>query len=87
LQEKYQHDVVVLGISMDTNGADVVPDFVDKFSINYPILYGDSQVANQYGGVTGIPTTFIIDRDFHVKQRYIGFRPHYVIENDIAKLL
>lgn len=87
LQKKYQNDVVVLGISMDTNGPDVVPDFVDRFGINYPVLYGDGRVANRYGGVTGIPTTFVIDRDFLVKRRYIGFRPHYVIENDIAELL
>lgn len=87
LQEKYQGDIVVLGISMDANGPEVVPDFVHQFDINYPVLYGDGRVANRFGGVTGIPTTFVIDRNFLVKRRYIGFRPHYVFENDIKELL
>ncbi|MFQ6674350.1 MAG: TlpA family protein disulfide reductase, partial [Fidelibacterota bacterium] len=37
LQERYRDDVVIVGISMDQDGPRVVPPFVEKFGINYPV--------------------------------------------------
>ena len=55
--------------------------------INYPVLYGDSNIAGAYGNVTGIPTTFIIDRDLNLYRRYVGYRPAEVFEKDINDLI
>jgi len=55
--------------------------------ISYPILYGNGQIAQRYGGVTGIPTTFVIDRDMNVYKRYVGYRPQTVFEKDIQDLI
>lgn len=87
LYEKYDGDLMVLGISLDYDGPAVVPSFANRFGINYPILYGDSKIAGDYGGVSGIPTTFIIDRDLNVFRRYIGYRPQTVFEKDIKELI
>ena len=87
LQEKYNGDLVVLGVSLDYDGPSVVPQFAEKLGISYPVLYGNGQVAHRYGGVTGIPTTFIIDRDMNVYSRYIGYRPQTVFEKDIQDLI
>ena len=87
LQDQYHDDLVIIGISMDQNGPAVVPQFVERFGINYPILYGDGKVARSYGGITGIPTSFLIDRDLVVQKRYIGFRPYNVFERDIKALI
>jgi len=87
LQEKYNGDLVVLGVSLDYDGPSVVPQFAERLGISYPVLYGNGRVANRYGGVTGIPTTFIIDRDMNVYRRYIGYRPQTVFEKDIQDLI
>ena len=87
LQEKYNGDLVVLGVSLDYDGPSVVPQFAEKLGISYPVLYGNGQVAHRYGGVTGIPTTFVIDRDMNVYRRYIGYRPQTVFEKDIQDLI
>ncbi|NQV30512.1 MAG: TlpA family protein disulfide reductase [Candidatus Marinimicrobia bacterium] len=83
LQEKYQDDVVILGISLDQGGPKTVVPFAKKMNINYPIVYGDGSVVQAYGGVRGIPTTFVIDRDFNIQRKYVGYTDHKVFEKDI----
>ncbi|MFH1038629.1 MAG: TlpA disulfide reductase family protein [PVC group bacterium] len=79
--------VEILGISLDQKPRGVLPPFVEKYKINYPILLTDGKVDRAYGGVTGIPTTFVIDREGRVYKQYVGFRPREVFEEDITALL
>lgn len=83
LQEQYGDDVVVVGVSLDQGGPRVVEPFAKKNGINYPIVYGDGSVVQAYGGIRGIPTTFVIDRDFNIQRKYVGYTDHKVFENDI----
>jgi len=83
LQKTYGDDVVVLGVSLDQNGPKAVVPFAEKMGINYPIVYGNGQVTQAYGGVRGIPTTFVIDRDFNIQRKYVGYTAHEVFEKDI----
>lgn len=87
LQEDYKDDVVVLGISLDQGGPKVVVPFAKKMNINYPIVYGDGTVVQAYGGIRGIPTTFVIDRDFNIQRKYVGYTGHAVFEKDILAFI
>ena len=86
LQDKYEEDLVILGVSMDQGGPRAVVPFVKKNGINYPIVYGNGQVVQAYGGIRGIPTTFVIDRDFNIQKKYVGYREHSIFENDVITL-
>ena len=77
----------IVGISMDENPARVVPPFVEHYGINYPIVMGDDQVSSAFGGIYGLPTTFIVDRQGNIAQRYIGYVDLKVIEKEIEGLL
>jgi cytochrome c biogenesis protein CcmG/thiol:disulfide interchange protein DsbE len=87
LQNTYSNDLVIVGVSMDQGGPRVVEPFVEKNGINYPVVYGNGQVATAYGGIRGIPTTFIIDRDFKIQRKYVGYQANSVFENDIVSLM
>jgi len=77
----------VVGVSLDRQGASVVKPFVDKTKINYPVVIGNAKVANDFGGVQGIPTAFIISQDGKIYRKYVGFKPRQIYENDIRTLL
>jgi peroxiredoxin len=77
----------MVGISLDQAGIGVVKSFVEKYKVNYPILMADGQIHNKYGGITGIPTTFVIDPEGNIRQKYIGYRDKDVFEADIKALL
>ncbi len=59
---------------------------VSKLKLNYPVLMGDEYLGEAYGGVLGLPVTFLIDRDGKIRARYEGASPTQ-INSDIQKLL
>jgi thiol-disulfide isomerase/thioredoxin len=76
LQEKYSDDLMIIGISLDQANTikEVVP-FSRSYGINYPVVYGNASVVNQYGGIEAIPTSFIIDREGNIVNKYVGLIP------------
>jgi len=64
--------VEIIGISVDSNGDQAVAPFVEKNGVNYPMLLGDERTAKAYGGIRGIPTTFIVDRQGRIVKKYVG---------------
>jgi peroxiredoxin len=88
LYEKYKDQgFAMVGISVDREGISVVKAFAEKYRINYPILMTDGQVEKAYGGITGIPTTFVIDPAGNIRRKYVGYRDKAVFEADIKALL
>lgn len=86
LQKEYgSKGVVIVGIALDQK--DKVQAFVEKNGMNYPVLLGDEAITVKYGGIQGIPTTFIIDKKGNILNRFEGYRPRTVWESEIKKLL
>ncbi|MGB9605142.1 MAG: peroxiredoxin family protein [Bryobacteraceae bacterium] len=87
-QRQHQHrGLVVLGISMDEDGWEVVRPFIQRLGVNYRILLGDDTVAQLYGGVESLPTTFLIDREGRIASVHIGLVSKSRYERDLAELL
>lgn len=90
-QSKYASSgFTILGVSMDDEGKKTVDPFVHntKFDVdgkqetmNYPILIGDDNIVEKFGGLIGFPTSFLISRDGKVVKRYIGL----VDKDDLQK--
>jgi cytochrome c biogenesis protein CcmG/thiol:disulfide interchange protein DsbE len=85
-------DFEIIGISLDTftrGGAtkdDVVP-FMKDYGINYPIVIGNPQIAQQYGGVRSIPTSFVIDKEGYIVSYYQGLIEKDQYLKDIKKAM
>jgi cytochrome c biogenesis protein CcmG/thiol:disulfide interchange protein DsbE len=86
LQNEYgSQGVQIVGIALDE--PEKVLAFARQNGMNYPVLLGSDEVSMKYGGIEGIPTTFIIDRDGKIVNRFEGFRPREVFETEIKKVL
>jgi cytochrome c biogenesis protein CcmG/thiol:disulfide interchange protein DsbE len=55
--------------------------------MNYPVVMGNGRVASDYGGITAIPTTFVIDRQGNIVAGYQGLTDQGTFESVITKLL
>jgi peroxiredoxin len=76
LQEKYARaGLVMVGVSLDREGPEVVKKFMTDQKINYQIVLGDEKIVEAFGGVEAIPTTFIIDRQGTIRYRKVGALP------------
>ena len=86
LQREYgSRGVQIVGIALDE--PEKVQAFARQNGMNYPVLLGSDEISMKYGGIEGIPTTFIIDRDGKIVNRFEGFRPREVFEAEIKQLL
>jgi hypothetical protein len=72
---------------MDDASKDEVDKFVKEMGVNYPILVGKEAVADQYGGVNVLPTTFFIDRDGKIVAREFGLQSRSVFVDHIKQAL
>jgi len=77
----------VLGVSMDEGGRKLVNKFVSKLGVNYPVIIGDSKLARGFGGVIGIPVTFLVDREGNLVKRLDGYVSERVLEKELEKIL
>jgi thiol-disulfide isomerase/thioredoxin len=88
LQKKYGADgLVVVGVSVDTDGVGPVKDFIKKFGINYPIVMADDDIQEAFGPLQGYPTTFIIDREGRVVNKKLGRSPAADYEKQVRAVL
>ncbi len=77
----------VLGVAMDEEGWDVVKPFAQHMNINYRLLIGNDSIAEQFGGVDALPTTFLIDRDGKIAAVHVGLSGKRDFEDGIRELL
>jgi len=77
----------VIGFSMDEKGPKVVAKLVEKEKINYPVLMSESKTEREFGGIVGIPTSFLINRQGKIIKRYPGYVQHDQLAEDIKAIL
>jgi len=89
LQKRYGAEgLQVVGVSMDDDSDQKsVVKFAAENSINYPVLLGKQNVADQYGGISYLPTTFYIDRNGVVMERVFGQPGRSEIEQNVKKAI
>ncbi len=73
LHKNYQKKgLQVIGMSVDRGEAEVVRRFSMSMDIPYPILLTSEEVTHTFG-VTALPTTFLIDKEGKIQEKWIGF--------------
>lgn len=86
LQAKYQTKLQVIGVSIDDSESEL-RSFYKGHKMNYPVIRGDQKVADGYGGIPGLPTTYIIDQENHVRGRQTGATDFNKLDQQISSLL
>jgi peroxiredoxin len=73
LYEAYRdRGFVVLAVSGDSQGREVVGPFVGEYRLSFPVLLDPRQRAQLRYGVGAIPTSFVVDRRGRVVSREVG---------------
>lgn len=77
----------VIGLSVDEGGPRIVAKLVTAEKITYPVLMAKSSTTRAFGGIAGIPTSFLINKKGEVVKKYPGYVPHALLEKDIKSVL
>lgn len=87
LQKKYgARGFQVVGISMD-DSANTTKETMQKIRFDYPVVMGDAELGNLYGGVLGLPEQFLIGADGKILAIRSGAFAPEALDKEIAAAL
>jgi thiol-disulfide isomerase/thioredoxin len=75
--------LTVVGVAMDDDPLRVVPPFVSRYGIPYPILLPGGSSSS----IDSLPTSLLIDRNGRVARTYSGAVDEQTLAHDIDQLL
>ena len=98
LSDKYRKQgLEIVGITLTSGSPEKINTFAGNWGINYALLTdiegNETQMVTALYGkatgkqITGIPTTFLIDRDGYIRQKYVGPRSEEVFYKDLKPYL
>jgi thiol-disulfide isomerase/thioredoxin len=87
LQEKYPDKLLIVGLSQDLDPPEKVKEFAREMKMNYPVAMSSEEIERKFGGVFGLPTSFVIDTAGRIVQKHIGLRNPLLYETEIRALL
>jgi thiol-disulfide isomerase/thioredoxin len=72
-------DFIVIGIALDDKGTleqvrSLIQNFAKSRNMEYVNFLPTQDIRTPYGGISGIPTTFIIDKKGNISEKIVGAR-------------
>lgn len=80
---KDRKDIMVIGVAMDSDDPRIVMEFVQSMAINYPIVFGNREIAAQLDDVSLLPSTYFYDPEGNPAARQQGIISRESIESFI----
>jgi thiol-disulfide isomerase/thioredoxin len=87
LQKRYKDQLQVVGLAVDEDDDSYVRKFAASEGINFPIAMGTQEIRFDYGGVTALPTVFVINRNGAIVQKHVGLFNPALYETEVRALL
>ena len=89
LLDRYgQRGFAVIGFKFDTMTDSEGPvAFADKIGVHYPLAVATDDLKQEFGGIEGLPTTMLYDRQGILRKKVIGFEYTDTFEADLKPLL
>jgi thiol-disulfide isomerase/thioredoxin len=85
-QRKNGSDLQVIAVSMDDSDAPVRA-MTRTLNLNFPIVMGDAKLGSRFGGVLGLPLSFLIDRRGVIVARFEGETDQDALDAQVRQLL
>jgi cytochrome c biogenesis protein CcmG/thiol:disulfide interchange protein DsbE len=87
MQRKYRdRGFTVVAVSLD-GGWEPVRSFAGSLKPNFPIVLGNDEMTQTFGGIAALPETFLIDREGAIRSRHTGLVSTGEYEQRIEQLL
>jgi thiol-disulfide isomerase/thioredoxin len=78
----------VIGLKFDTMADTEDPIlFAKKIGVRYPIAVAADELKQKFGGIEGLPTTMLYDREGILRKKVVGFEYTSAFESQLTPLL
>jgi len=76
-------DLVVIGVAVDVEGAEVVAPWAQENGIEYIVAIGNEKLATRFGAL-GFPTLVVVAPDGSIDSRHVGLIEYDTLEELVA---
>jgi peroxiredoxin len=80
-------NVAVLALALDQTDPDSLKTYAEQQHLRYTLHGASYDVIQAFGGLTAIPTMFIIDKNQNVIDKYVGVTETNVLDADVKAIL
>jgi len=89
LRERYKESgIQVIGIAVAADGStEDIKSFIAHERFDYPIGIADRNFHHQFNGIDAIPSTFVVDPDGMIVNRYTGVALPQELDTEVRYLL
>jgi thiol-disulfide isomerase/thioredoxin len=87
IQDAYKDRLQIIGMDVDDNDAERLRAFVKDKGINYPVAMTSVPVRLAYGGISALPTLFVINQEGKMVQKHVGLFDPALYEIEARALL
>ncbi|MBO6576224.1 MAG: TlpA family protein disulfide reductase [Rhodothermales bacterium] len=77
----------IVGVSLDDEGFEVIRPFVERYEVPYPMVLDDGALADEFGGVYAMPSSFILNKEGRIVHRVVGEFPFEEMRDELEALL
>ena len=85
-QRQKNNGFIVLGITTDGD-PDQVSRFIHEHNITYPVAIASPSLARQFGNSSVLPTSYLIDRNGHIRDEVDGYFASVALQSAVKRLL
>ncbi len=91
-KEMKNKKLIVIGVAMENSRSaeeaqKTVNDFWLSKGLSYPVIVGNGDIANAYGGINAVPTTFLINKKGEIVATIQGGRSKEAFMAEINKMM
>ena len=83
--QQQHRDLQVIGVAVMYESRKKVMDVVNRKSISYPVVFGNEDTASDFGGLDGLPTSFLYTPSGKLVGRHEGVLTRSDLEQAIAQ--
>jgi thiol-disulfide isomerase/thioredoxin len=86
LWASHRDRIMIIGVAVDAEGAEIIAPWVRENGVEYPIVIGDEELARKFGAM-GFPTLAIVTPDGEIGSLHVGLIEIDELESLVAPYL
>jgi thiol-disulfide isomerase/thioredoxin len=87
LQKQYKDSLLIIGLLVDVDDVEDAKKFVRDAGLNYPVVVATDDIRIRYGGISALPTLFVLDTQGRIVQKHVGLYDPRLYELETRALL
>lgn len=86
-EEYRDRGFTVLGLTTESAPRSEIRSFLDEHGVTYPVARASAEEERAFGGITALPTSFLVDRRGRIRHTVRGFFAEAALRRAVGRLV